>query len=165
MAARKVFAEIPVAPIRKHIQNWIDSHDWDGWVEAKQGRTSPMQRFCEIVWPDSPVDHSARNLYRILKGETEMMHFDLADRIICAGLGDAGLWMSDPELREAYLTVDLRRLDACRPTSRGAELEIARKVRDSFQRNGSVRKVSEEVGIAAERVSAILKNNPEPVAA
>lgn len=44
----------------------------------------------------------ASGLGKLLNGRATLIGFEIADRLICFGLGDPGLWRRDPELERIY---------------------------------------------------------------
>lgn len=152
-------SEVPVAPVRRQIQRWLDSHGYDAGRENNPDKQfSPMRKLTEIIWPHSDWRSQYRPLYRILH-ETEWISFDLADRIICEVLEEPWLWISDPELAEAYENVDLRGLDATKPTSPVVAEVIAEQVRETYAEEGdSITKTSRKLGISFQRVKVILES-------
>lgn len=155
-------AEIPVAPLRKHIQRWIDSCGYDVNQEAQygtEGSFSPTRKFCEVIWPNLTYDASHRGFTRLMK-EAEVIGFDIADRIVCHVLEEPWLWISDPELAEAYEGIDFRTLDARNPTCESVAQEVTEAVRSAYAECKSMEGVSTRTGIALGRVRAIL-NAPE----
>lgn len=153
---RNKLAEIPVAPLRRHIQRWLESQEYDD-QDSFFGRVaqSPSRTLVEKIWPGGAWQRSYRNFYRIMH-EAEFISFDLADRIICHVLGEPELWISDPELAEAYATVDLRSLDATRPTCESVAEDIAQNVTRLYSECGSTREVVRLTGISAGRIKAII---------
>lgn len=160
--ARRHLAEVPIEPLRRHIQRWVDSHGYDanreGWATLAGGRaslTSPVRIFCERVWPGTVWEHSSRSFIRIMN-ESKWISFDLADRIVQDGLDDPDIWFTDPELNEAYANVDLRSLDATRPTCEIVAVETEELVVSCYRRTGTFIATAAETGLTNNRVVRII---------
>lgn len=155
-APAKAGGFIPVAPLRRHIQRWIESFGEDAVEDAvwHRGSSSPVKIFADRVWPGDK--NNDRRLYAIMR-ETEWISFDLADRIVTLGLEEPWLWRSDEELAEAYQSVDLRALDARRPTCQKVADRIAAKVRRVYSEQGSIANTVAKTGVSRGRVKEIVR--------
>lgn len=80
--------------------------------------TRTMQELGERIFPELKSKRGGRDkLYDILNAQE--VDFDIADRVLCY-LDETLLWLEDPVLREAYITMDLKGLDKDRPVVLGA---------------------------------------------
>lgn len=145
---------IPVAPLARQIERWMEDQAWDV-DDSRQEIASPKRVLAERLWPGMPWDGAARALLRILT-ESKYITFDLADKIICQGLDQPELWITDPDLSDAYQNLDLRALDVTSPTCERAERMISRKVIRTYKRTKSIRATAAKLGVSQGRIKEIV---------
>lgn len=159
---QKRTGEIPVAPIRRHLQRWIDSQGYNADESNLRGTplTSPTEVIVTTLWPEMSVQHGRRLVYRLLH-EQESIGFDLADKIIVDILGEPELWIIDSDLAESYADVDFRTVEAARPTCDSVREEIEAEVVAVFRDTHSINAVRRQTGIAFSRIKTILESHQE----
>lgn len=156
---------VPAAPIVAVVEKWmwehrtVDGHVMD--IESEQlsaeGILTPLQRVVNEIWGSEESNSTGtRVLFRLLHEGQQWVQFDLADLIVTKLIG-AMAWYTEPELAEAYASVDLNALDYQRPTSEVVHQQMQEQTREAYMRlGGSVNAVSRELSIGFETAKKLI---------
>jgi hypothetical protein len=108
---------IPVAPIRRLIEQWsANETDARALLGPKGGNClGNTAKVAHLTGLNQELIKSIR------QGKREWIEFDAADRIVITlSISGADGWRLDPELRAIYQAFDFTALDERRPTTREA---------------------------------------------
>jgi len=129
---------IPAEPIRMAIEAWLEEREEAFYRETlagfgvRQAQYTPLQQLTFAIWGEDSTGSKERIIGRLmdrrdgrqnsnkkdifgnpLQGapfRQEHVKFELAD-LILTKIGFGHLWHTDPDLSEAYMSVDLSALD------------------------------------------------------
>lgn len=90
-------ATVPTKLLSPIIERYLEQYDMEMWRGGRE--PSPL------VLLAGECGINPRRLHRILSGETEEVHFDVADTLLCK-MGLVMLWYTPP-LSDVYWTLDL----------------------------------------------------------
>jgi hypothetical protein len=135
--------KVPAAPIQRVLGQVCDQ-----LVDSNSGRDI-TQEISDMTGVSSRV------VMRILSGGQDFVEFDTADKLITRTVGPMA-WFEDDDLREAYLSADLRRLDGTAPVSDVIGERIADEIREAYGRLGTYPAVAKSLGYARSTVAKVL---------
>lgn len=107
---------MPAAPIRHLILSWLDG-ERDPDAAKHDPKQDAFLRLAFILFPElSPRQgkDKIRAILGLVGARSTTIDFDLADLVLCR-LEQPELWLEDPVLHEAYMSVDFAALDRARP--------------------------------------------------
>ena len=151
-------ASVPAGPIRRVVQDWLDQQDntnfyGNNFYATEDYPLAPR----EALSFQSGVSKAA--IDGLMRVDHRSIHFDIADRLIIATLGEHG-WHCDPELSEIYQTFALAKLDLIEPTTPYADGYL-----EEIANGGSQSEIARRIGVDTTSVHRALRKRRELLAA
>lgn len=105
-------------PFRLRLIEWLAGHErYESRHEPIQTGRPQWARISPAEYIAVHMDVSLSWVHKFLEGRQVVLHFDTADRLMCA-MNVAHEWLTNPIFREIYESVDLALLDKRKPTTR-----------------------------------------------